>query len=474
MAELQENHNLYFVDADCYSRMTRVAMVYEHPGLIIRHHDFENYPQGVTPHTSSVFDYCIAALAWAMKPLLSNPLDWAGALISPLLAVLTAAFLWIWARACDLPRRGIMMVLFIASPILVHGQIFGRPDHQSLQMLLLAIALGAEWKLTCGEKRGWGIVAGISWGLALWVSLYEPLILFMLVQVLRGVAGRATWSWKNQRLVWGIALGFFLLGALVEFRNAPLPEGPDFARWSATIGELGSMKPWNPELVRWVGLGLLLAPVALLWQRQMRVLFALLMAVYLLTLWQLRWGYFFALVFVMMSPWVFAWLRRGWLAWVVCLVSLWPVASEWETRIFGGQEQHAQHLAEMEALREIASGVHAPSLAPWWESPALVYWSHQPSVAGSSHESLPGIVDSAKVFTAESPAEALQILKARGVHLVVVNDPDNLVANSARILGKPVSDKALAYTLFNAPHSAPPFLRFVYQNQWFKVFQVQL
>jgi hypothetical protein len=38
--------NVYFVDADCYARMTRAQMVREKPGLIIRHHAFENFPQG--------------------------------------------------------------------------------------------------------------------------------------------------------------------------------------------------------------------------------------------------------------------------------------------------------------------------------------------------------------------------------------------------------------------------------------------
>ena len=40
--------NVYFADADCYARMTRAQMVREKPGLIIRHHAFENFPQGTT------------------------------------------------------------------------------------------------------------------------------------------------------------------------------------------------------------------------------------------------------------------------------------------------------------------------------------------------------------------------------------------------------------------------------------------
>ena len=32
--------NIYFVDADCYARMTRVRMCNAKPGLIVRHHAF--------------------------------------------------------------------------------------------------------------------------------------------------------------------------------------------------------------------------------------------------------------------------------------------------------------------------------------------------------------------------------------------------------------------------------------------------
>jgi len=44
--------NIYFTDADCYARMTRVQMYSEHPGLVVRHHDFENFPTGTTPDTT--------------------------------------------------------------------------------------------------------------------------------------------------------------------------------------------------------------------------------------------------------------------------------------------------------------------------------------------------------------------------------------------------------------------------------------
>ena len=80
--------NVYFVDADCYARMTRAQMVREKPGLIVRHHAFENFPQGTTPHTTAPLDYLIVALSLFLNPFTANPLDLAGAFVSPLLSLL--------------------------------------------------------------------------------------------------------------------------------------------------------------------------------------------------------------------------------------------------------------------------------------------------------------------------------------------------------------------------------------------------
>src|SRR5690349_4145055 len=101
---------IYFVDADCYSRMTRAQIVDQHPGTIVRWHEFENYPSGVLPHTTAPLDYLIVALKWVLSliSLASESfrtsvlghqlLDVAGALISPLLAVAVVVFLSVWAR----------------------------------------------------------------------------------------------------------------------------------------------------------------------------------------------------------------------------------------------------------------------------------------------------------------------------------------------------------------------------------------
>ena len=64
---------IYFSDADCYARMTRARLCYEHPGTIVRHHEFENFPAGITPHTTAPFDYAIVLLAACLRPFTANP-----------------------------------------------------------------------------------------------------------------------------------------------------------------------------------------------------------------------------------------------------------------------------------------------------------------------------------------------------------------------------------------------------------------
>ena len=135
--------NVHFSDADCYARMTRAEMIRAKPGLIIRHHAFENFPQGTTPHTTAPLDYLIVALSFLLNPFTAHALDLAGAFVSPLLALCGGWFLWWWSRRMKFRYRWAMLILYAISPILVHGTELGRPDHQSLLILLVVIAICA-------------------------------------------------------------------------------------------------------------------------------------------------------------------------------------------------------------------------------------------------------------------------------------------------------------------------------------------
>src|SRR5207249_7606816 len=67
--------NVYFTDADCYARMTRVRMCEKNPGLIVRHHNFDNFPQGTTPHTTAPLDYLILEFTLALTPFTGHAVD---------------------------------------------------------------------------------------------------------------------------------------------------------------------------------------------------------------------------------------------------------------------------------------------------------------------------------------------------------------------------------------------------------------
>src|SRR2546430_6282161 len=180
--------NIYFVDADCYARMTRVQMCEAKPGLIVRHHAFENFPQGTIPHTTAPFDYLILGLSLLLKPFTAHALDLAGAFISPVLALLGGWFLWWWSHRMKFRYRWVLLILYAISPILVQGTELGRPDHQSLSILLVTIAICAEWSsrmkaadTAASEDNRWSIVSEPAWALAIWVTAYEPLVLFLII-----------------------------------------------------------------------------------------------------------------------------------------------------------------------------------------------------------------------------------------------------------------------------------------------------
>ncbi len=159
---------------------------------------------------------------------------------------------------------------------------------------------------------------------------------------------------------------------------------------------------------------------------------------------------------------------------------LWPVAREWDDNMLPNDRNRGP-AAEQEAddicLRDIANHLKAPGkmpvLAPWWFCPALAYWSEQPAVAGSSHESLPGIVDTARFYLTRDPEGALALVRSHGVKWVVAYDPQRVLDTSTTLLGATASPESLANRLYDRPSSAAPFLAFDYANPSFKLFRVR-
>ena len=208
--------------------MTRAQMVAEHPGMIIRHHDFENFPQGVKTHTTAPLDYLIVSLKSVVAislhffdpqkstSLHSQALDIAGALIGPLLGTLGTVFVAVWAWSLRFRFWGIPLLVYALSPILVHGTVLGRPDHQALLILLLTVALGAEIALvrptldpttsSATRQSFWSVVSGLFWALSLWVSVYEPLVLLATVVIIGLAFDRRSIFSHERRRGWVVFL----------------------------------------------------------------------------------------------------------------------------------------------------------------------------------------------------------------------------------------------------------------------------
>lgn len=498
---------IYFVDPDCYSRMTRVRMIAEGAGPIVRHHEFENYPEGIRSHATAPLDYLILAGQWLIEAgfterswgrasvFVTQSADLSGALVSPLLGVTTCLFLALWGwwitASFAFASRALRVVAAIApallaaiSPVVVQATILGRPDHQSLLVFLLAVALGAEAMLARAATRAWAITAGLGWGMALWVSLYEPVILLVCVAVLLLVFDRRAFLARERRWEWGFLGGLLVLSFLVEgWRLGGL--APEVVRyfpaWARTVGELHSLSPAEPILRQWMGWLYYLCPLLLLaaqrLDRRAWPWLGLFLVTLGLTCWQWRWGYFVALVFAMTLPWQLAVTRRGWIAALVLAASLFGTAGAWDQTYFPddtAEQASNSRIQERVRLRAVSAYVHGPFLAPWWESPAMAYWSRHSGVAGSSHESLPGIVDVSRFCLDVKDSAAPEILRRRQVEFVLSEryEAARLTDQASRLLGAPAAPDCLANRLANDAYTAEPYLRPVFSNLFFTVFDV--
>ena len=488
---------VYFADGDCYARMTRVRMI-EQTGLhSIRHHSFENFPLGTTPHTTMPLDALIFGLSKILRAFSSDPLPLAGALISPLLGLATLLFLAAWSAALRLPYRRAMLLMAAVSPIIAQGFQIGRPDHQSLLMLLLAIALASEAGVIQTYKRFWTFAAATAWALALWVSLFEPAILLALVLAARGIYEIASYRrrksepqavpatpWHRHPALAPVAVFFAILGLafwIDGWRSATFD--PAFKKWSLNIGELFAPAP--ETLFSWCGWLLIAAPILLAWKflKDGKAIhlgwLALIASTTALTLQHARWGYFLALFFAMSLPWLLPTTRKRWIIWSLVIASLWPIAAEWERLLFPDDQAfhaRAEQVADAVALREAALTLKLlPSggvLAPWWFCPAIVWWSVQPCIGGSSHQSLPGIVDSCEFYLSESLDAASSILRKRKISYVIAYEPDRVISNSAQIVDRAPPVEPLAINLYKHPSKNSPLLRYIHGNTFFRVFEV--
>jgi hypothetical protein len=262
-----------------------------------------------------------------------------------------------------------------------------------------------------------------------------------------------------------------------------------FQNWARTIGELAHISPANPIWLRWTGYLLLVAPF-LIWISTIKnrskserttplFVLVLLVATYALTIWQARWGYFFVLVFALALPRLLEPIKSRAAVWIAFSLSIFPILHDWDERLWPNEAKLAlrvEQRSELVQLRELALSLRSseirPFLAPWWLSPSIAYWSGQPGIAGSSHESLDGIADSARFFLSGDWQKAWQILENHQTAWVIAYDSERVAQNSAEILSRAIPKHPLCRVLDKTPGQMPPFLIFAAQNGTCKVYRV--
>ncbi len=445
------------VEADCYSQLARVQRILHGDGLIQNHFTVENWPEGLTPSTTALFDYAILLLYLPLTLFTHHPLDWAGALISPALWIVLLVFWMLFrSREFNLAGRAIFLIGATAMPALIWATACGRPRHQSLILTLMAIGLTAEyerWHVELIPKRFWNILAGIVWGLACWTSLFEPAVVVVLLMLFNFIARR------KEDAAFLVSYGAVMLVALlVEGVHIFIPP-PEYhealVRWLATIAEVRpiSLESFVQQLTL---LSFVFIVPYVSWRLLQREsdrrtdLLLILLTVFLtvLTFVQRRWIYYANLTELLLLVRYYQTSPLRWTRLAVMAVFLLGLAYDNNLQI----KSHAASPANQPSLQlaQISKSINQPGgiLAPWWISPGLLYFSGQPIVSGSSHCGISGIVASAKFFTATSWIDAEQILRERKVRWIVVYDDPNVyypTLNSARgILGlRPYTDDSV-------------------------------
>lgn len=206
---------------DGYMRLVRIGELQGGIGwyesLIAR----SNAPYGDALHWTRPMDVIILMIATLASPFTNDAqaLFFAGAVTSPIVAFF-ACIAMAWAARPVLGRdRALLAVfIFLLQPGVLSYTMLGRADHHSLQFVAFILCIGATLRLLADRRSVRNaIVAGITYGAALWVSI-ELLLLVGLCQATLAVV----WLWRdrlftrNQVIVGGAFLATTLVSLIIE------------------------------------------------------------------------------------------------------------------------------------------------------------------------------------------------------------------------------------------------------------------
>jgi hypothetical protein len=330
--------------------------------------------------------------------------------------------------------------------------------------------------------------------MAIWVSAYEPLVLLLAFVVVGALQDRRSVFGMHRRIGWIVFGAIIVIALLIERRVPSLSifhRDEIFKNWSRTIGELSHVSPLSPIWFRWAGYMIAVSPL-LVWfafrnpqtrvtSRRALPIFVLLITTYLLTIWQARWADFFVLILALALPLLLDGIKPRTAVWLAFTLSIFPILRHWDEQFWPNEMEfarRAERRIEATQLRGLATTLTSqelrPFVAPWWLSPAIAYWSGQPAVAGSSHESLHGITETARFYLADNWQTARDILDKRRVAWVLAYDSGRVAENSAAILAAsvPPDHDAVCFVLDRTPARVPRFLSFSSQSAVGKLYRV--
>jgi hypothetical protein len=165
---------------DAYMHLVRAAELLDGGGWYDHRIERGNAPYGETLHWTRPFDLILLAPAVLLRPFLEarDALFWAGALLAPVLTVvtcLTAA--WAIGPLVGAARFWVLPLLFLQWPVLGYG-FPGRADHHIVILLLLVLVLGLLFRAQSRpDQARWPLLAGLCHGFGLWIAAEFVIVL---------------------------------------------------------------------------------------------------------------------------------------------------------------------------------------------------------------------------------------------------------------------------------------------------------
>ena len=167
-----------------------------------------------------------------------------------------------------------------------------------------------------GRSCALGLASAVAWAVAIWVSAYEPLVLFLIVTATALVMNRRAVFARDRRAGWILFAAIIAIAFAIERRvpsfaifqsNGHFEKlGEHHRRTRARFTDESSLV----ELVRISAVGRTGLDLDEHENAERRrapdgralPIYVLLVATYFLTVWQARWGYFFVLIFALALP----------------------------------------------------------------------------------------------------------------------------------------------------------------------------